>query len=83
MIDLNRGKIGRRELEVVRGCVGLEGMIDKDGKAWKECPARYAAGEEAILSALCEDPRRLKLPIVRSGRQATIGYRPEEWETWT
>lgn len=82
MVDLNRAKIGKRELESVRASVGLDAMIDKEGNAWKECPARFSAGEEAILSALAEDPRRLKLPIVRDGKKATVGYQPEVWAAW-
>jgi len=81
-VDLARARIGLRELESVRAAVGLDAMIDKEGRPWKECPARYAAGEEAVLVALAEDPRRLKLPIVRSGKLAATGYRPEQWETW-
>lgn len=82
LVDLTRAKIGRRELEAVRANVGLQAMIDQEGRAWKECPARFAAGEEAVLGALLEDPRRLRLPIVRDGKRATVGYQPEAWTTW-
>ncbi len=82
MVDLSRVKPGRRELEAVRARVGLCAMIDKDGAAWKECPARYASGEDMIFSALLEDPRRLKTPIVRDGSRATVGFSPEVWATW-
>lgn len=82
LVDLTRAKLGRRELENIRQRVGLDAMIDKEGKAWKECPARYAAGEEAILDALAADPRRLRLPIVRDGKQATVGYAPDTWAQW-
>lgn len=82
LVDLSRAKLGRRELESIRACVGLQAMIDREGNAWKECPARFAAGEDAVLNALLEDPRRLRLPIVRHGKRATVGFRPEEWATW-
>ena len=82
MIDLSRAPIGRRELESVKARVGLDALIDRDGAAWKECPARFASGEEAIFAALLENPRRLKLPIVRNGKLATVGYAPQEWEDW-
>ena len=29
-----------------------------------------------------EKPQLLKLPIVRDGRHATVGYCPEIWEAW-
>lgn len=82
MVDLARAKLGRRELDSIRARVGLDALIDKEGKAWKECPARYAAGEDAILDALADDPRRMRLPIVRNGKLATVGYQPEEWAAW-
>lgn len=81
-VDLQKARLGRRELEAVRGRVGLDALIDKESIAWKECPARYAAGEDAILTALAADPRRVKLPIVRNGSQATVGFQPEVWATW-
>lgn len=83
MIDLSRAKIGARELESVRARVGLRAMIDTDSTAWKECPARFSAGDDMVFAALCENPMRLKLPIVRNGKLATVGFAPEEWETWT
>lgn len=82
MVDVCRVPLGRRELESVRARVGLEALIDREGVAWKECPARFAAGEDAVFGALLDDPRRLKLPIVRNGKLATVGYRPDEWEGW-
>ena len=82
LVDLSRARLGRRELEAVKARVGLDALVDREGAAWKECPARFAAGEEAVFNALLEDPRRLVLPIVRNGKEATVGYRPEEWERW-
>lgn len=82
MVDLSRAKIGKRELEAVRARVGLDAMIDKESKAWKECPARFAAGEAAVMDALAADARRLRLPIVRDGKRATVGFCPDEWAGW-
>lgn len=82
MVDLSRVPLGKRELESVKARVGLDALIDKDSVAWKECPARFSAGEDMILAALLENPKRLKLPIVRNGKLATVGYQPEEWESW-
>ena len=82
MVDLSRARLGRRELAMFRDRLGLRALIDEDARAWKECPARFAAGEDAVLDALAEDPRRLKLPIVRSGTQVTVGYAPDTWAGW-
>ena len=31
---------------------------------------------------LFDDPRLMKTPIVRNGKAATVGYRPDVWQTW-
>ena len=38
---------------------------------------------ERRLGKLLEVPRLLKTPIVRNGRQATVGYCPEIWKDWS
>ncbi len=82
MIDLTRAKLGAKELESVRARVGLTALIDTESLAWKECPARFSAGEAAVFDALLADPRRIRLPIVRNGKLATVGYAPDEWAAW-
>ena len=42
----------------------------------------FDCGVGAILAGLMEKPQLLKLPIVRDGRRATVGYCPEIWEAW-
>ena len=65
MIDLSRVPMGRRELESVKARVGLDALIDKEGAAWKECPARFAAGGSLVAddvadSAVCRDHRKIR-----------------------
>ena len=42
----------------------------------------YLADSQAKLEKLFEDPTLLRTPVVRNGRQATVGFCPEVWETW-
>ena len=42
----------------------------------------YLACDADKLEKLLADPRLLKTPIVRNGRQATVGYQPEVWKNW-
>ena len=79
-IDLDRFGLGRRELDTVRAAVGVEALIDeKDPDA---ALLHYLASDAARLDKLFEEPWRIKTPIVRNGKQATVGYCPEIWETW-
>ena len=61
--------------------LGLEAMADP--KHPDAVLLSYLAGDGAKLEKLFEDPSLLRTPVVRNGRQATVGFCPEVWETWT
>ena len=42
---------------------------------------RYIA-EEDKLEKILENPQVIKTPIVRNGKQSTIGYQPDVWKKW-
>ena len=82
LIDLGSKGMSRGELVSVLAAVGgLEAVTDP--KAPGAELLRYLAYEEDKLEKLLEDPRLLKTPLVRNGRQATVGYAPETWKTWS
>lgn len=83
MLDLKQAKMGARVLEAVMQKVGLDAMIDKESRAYKESTARYLQDKEAILSALADNPAMLRLPIIRNGKAlACVGYQPDVFEAW-
>ena len=79
-IDLKKYGISKGELTSVLRSVKLEDLIDE--KHPDAALLQYLAYNEAKLEKLLEDPTLLKTPIVRNGKQATVGYHPEIWETW-
>ena len=80
-VDLERYGISRRELESVCAAVGgLDAVIDP--KAKEATLIRYLAYENDKLEKLLETPKALRTPLVRNGKQATVGYCPEVWEQW-
>ena len=79
-IDLLRYGMSRGELTSVKNAVGLDALIDE--KAPGAEVLRYLAYDEDRLDKLYEDPRLLRTPIVRNGKQATVGYAPEIWAKW-
>ena len=79
-IDLDRFGISRGELQSVKNAVGKEKLIEE--KHPDAALIRYLASSDARMERLLEDPTLLKTPIVRNGKQATIGYQPETWKKW-
>ena len=79
-VDVLRYGMSRGELNAVRSAVGLEAMIDEKDQDYPLL--QYLASNEAKLDKLYEDPYLIKTPVVRNGKQATVGYCPEIWKTW-
>ena len=82
-VDLREKGFSKGELaSVARAVGGLEALIDdaaKDGYALalvKHTPASMLEG------VLLENQQVIRQPIVRNGRQATVGYAPEVWKNW-
>ena len=79
-IDLDRFGISRGELQSVKNAVGLDALVDE--KHPDAALIAYLARPEDKLERILEDPTLLKTPIVRNGKKATSGYRPEVWKDW-
>ena len=42
---------------------------------------RYIA-EEDKLEKILENPQVIRTPVVRNGKQSTLGYQPDVWKKW-
>ena len=42
---------------------------------------QYIADEDK-LEKILENQQIIKTPVVRNGKQATLGYQPEVWKKW-
>ncbi len=79
-VDLLRYGMSRGELTSVTKAVGLEALIDQ--KNPDAALLNYLAYDEDKLEKLLENPKLIKTPVVRNGKQATVGYQPEIWKGW-
>ena len=79
-IDVLKYGMSRGELSSVKNAVGLENLADPADQDY--ALFTYLASAEAKLDKLYEVPELLKPPIVRNGKQATVGYCPEVWKDW-
>lgn len=79
-VDILKYGMSRGELNSVKNAVGLDAMADP---ADQDYPLfQYLASAEAKLDKLYKVPYLIKTPIVRNGKQATVGYCPDVWKTW-
>ena len=82
-IDLKEKGMSKGELQsVMQAAGGLDALIDEDAKD-KDMLAliKYIAPEDK-MEKLLENQSVIKQPIVRNGRQATVGYQPDVWKGW-
>lgn len=82
-VDMKEKGLSKGEFQsVLRAVGGLKQMIDENCKN-KDLLAliKYIAEEDRAEKVL-ENQVVLKLPIVRNGQKATVGYQPEVWKGW-
>src|SRR5205085_9909710 len=82
-VDLDVRAASPGELRRFAQKFGVEAILDRDGTRFGELglgPARY--GVEKWLEKLADEPRLLRLPLVRQGNNLTIGEAADTWKGW-
>ena len=81
-IDLSQKSLSKGEYNSVKAAVGsMEALVNEKSKAYEREYMNYIT-KEAAEAQLLENGELFKTPIVRNGRQATVGYCPDVWKTW-
>ena len=82
-IDMNEKGLSKGEWNSVKQAVGgMEQLLDencKDQDAF--LLIKYLADPDKEAKIL-ENQQVLKTPIVRNGKEATVGYMPDIWKYW-
>ena len=81
-VDLKQKSLSKGEFESVKKAVGLNDMINPNAKEYKQLNLDRIGGSSMREEILFNHPGLLNTPIVRNGRQATVGYQPEVWQDW-
>ena len=82
-VDLLRFGLSGKEFDsVLRAVGGIDQLIDWNSKSQQVTLLKYMDDPVAKEDKVFDDPSLMKTPIVRNGKQATVGYCPEIWETW-
>lgn len=82
-VDLLRfGMSGKEFDSVVRAVGGIDNLIDWDSKSEEITLMKYMDDKLAKEDKVFDNPKLMKTPVVRNGKQATVGYCPEVWAKW-
>ena len=81
-IDLKEKGMSKGELEsVARAVGGIDVLVDPKAKdADTVSLLAYLSPDQ--FDKLLENQHVLAEPVVRNGKQATVGYAPDVWKTW-
>ena len=82
-VDLKRFGLSGKEFDsVLRAVGGIDNLIDWEAKHPDITLMKYMDDKIAKEDKVFDNPELMKTPIVRNGKQATVGFCPEIWENW-
>lgn len=82
-IDLKEKGMSKGELEsVCRAAGGIDRLIDEKAKDADTVALLAYLSADQKFDKLLENQHVLVEPIVRNGKQATVGYSPDVWKIW-
>jgi arsenate reductase-like glutaredoxin family protein len=61
---------------------GMDALINEKSKEYENQHIKYLASRDDIEERLINTPSMFKTPVVRNGKNATVGYRPDIWAGW-
>ena len=83
MVDLLRYGLSGKEFDaVLRGIGGVDQLIDWNGKDPDITLMKYMDDKRAKEDKVFDNPKLMRTPIVRNGKEITVGYCPEVWAKW-
>ena len=82
-IDMKEKGLSKGEFKSVCQAVGgYEKLIDPDFKDKNLLALLEYISAEDKMDKILENQKVIKIPIVRNGKQATVGYQPDVWKDW-
>lgn len=82
-IDMRDKGMSRGEFtSVAQANGGMENMLDPDCKDQDTLALIKYLADDYKLEKILDNPQVIKTPVVRNGKQSTIGYQPDVWKKW-
>lgn len=82
LIDMKEKGMSKGELNSVRIAIGINELINTKSKNFGKSNLSNIRAVEIKEEILLKDQSLISTPIVRNGKKATVGYKPEVWEEW-
>lgn len=61
---------------------GVDNLVNWDAKEKDVVSLIKYIAEEDKVGKILENPSVIRTPVVRNGKQSTIGYQPDAWKKW-
>ena len=82
-VDMKEKGMSKEEFtSVVEKNGGVDNMLNPDAKDKDALALIKNIADEDKLVTILENQQVIKTPIVRNGRQSTLGYQPDVWKGW-
>jgi arsenate reductase-like glutaredoxin family protein len=81
-VDLKKKPMSPGEIKRFVDRFGLLQLLDTDGAAYVDAGLKYLKTSDAgLLERIEQDPRLLRLPLVRAGNHLAVGHDDTAWKT--
>lgn len=82
-VDMKEKGLSKGEMNSVCQAVGgLDSLIDPNCKDKDLLALLKYTGAADKMEKVLENQKVIRTPIVRNGKQATVGYQPDVWKNW-
>ena len=80
-VDLKKKPMAPAEINPFIARFGLVGLLDIEGTAYVDAGLKYLKlSDTQLLGRIEREPKLLRLPLVRSAKQLSVGHDEEAWK---
>lgn len=81
LVDLKQKPMAAGEIKRFVDRFGLTGLLDTEGKIYVDAGLKYIKNTDAgLLHRIEQEPKLLRLPLVRSGKLLSVGHDEDAWK---
>ncbi len=81
-IDLNEKSMSKGEFNSVLNSVNINDLINTKSKEYAKLNFNNIRSSEVKTELLLKNQKVIKTPVVRNGKEATVGYNLDIWNKW-